>query len=314
MPQSVLLVDDSPEVHTLLEVRLRPEGLVILHAFDEDEAMAQAVELQPDLVLLDLQLRSTTGFEVCRRLKDEPRTAHIPIIFLTGTADVSSKVQGFDLGAVDYVTKPFDAAELRARVRAALRTKRFHDLLAVRAHVDGLTGLRNRAYFDQRLNDEVEAAKRYQRVVSLLMIDVDHFKSINDSYGHPFGDRVLESIGQVLTSGLRSADAACRYGGEEFAVILSETAEATGLLTAERLRAAISAMPFQHKERPVRVTASLGLTSSARFAAENLSPQALVAAADGALYRAKKGGRDQTCVATGSGLQQALTALDDIRR
>jgi diguanylate cyclase (GGDEF)-like protein len=198
---------------------------------------------------------------------------------------------------VDFVTKPFDAAELRARVRSALRTKRFLDLLATRSNVDGLTGVWNRAYFDRRLHEEIEAAKRYGRIVSLVMFDIDHFKAVNDGHGHPFGDRVLESIGQLLTREVRATDAACRYGGEEFAVVLSETDEPSGFTTTERLRLAISAMRFRHDDKPFGVTASLGVSCSTRFDTETLSPAAMVLAADGALYRAKKGGRDQTCVA-----------------
>src|SRR5450631_822939 len=141
---TVLAIDDSPDIHRLLDVRLKPEGLVVHHALDAQDGLAQASRIQPDLILLDVDLPLITGFEVCRKLKDDPALAHVPIIFLTGATDVYTKVQGFDLGAVDYVTKPFEPAELRARVRAALRTKRFHDILAARSHIDGLTGIWNR--------------------------------------------------------------------------------------------------------------------------------------------------------------------------
>ena len=221
MSQTVLAIDDSPDIHQLLDVRLRPEGILLHHALSADEGLEKALHVKPDLILLDVDLPVLSGFEVCQRLKNDPATASIPIIFLTGASEVRTKVHGFDLGAVDYVVKPFDPAELRARVRAALRTKRFLDLLATRSHVDGLTGVWNRTYFNQRFGEEMSAATRYGRAVALVMLDLDHFKGHNDSFGHPFGDQVLQAVGDVLHTCLRTTDAPCRFGGEEFALILS---------------------------------------------------------------------------------------------
>ena len=156
MSQTVLVIDDSPDVHRLLEVRLRPEGLILHCALSAEEGLAKARDAKPDLILLDVDLPLMTGFEVCQKLKEDSTLAQVPVIFLTGASEVHTKVQGFDLGAVDYVTKPFEPAELRARVRAALRTKRYHDLLSARSHVDGLTGVWNRSYFNQRFGEEVD--------------------------------------------------------------------------------------------------------------------------------------------------------------
>src|ERR1700690_502447 len=253
MSQTVLAIDDSPDIHRILDVRLKPENLVIHHALDAQDGLDQASRLHPDLILLDVDMPLITGFEVCRRLKDDPTLANVPVIFLTGAAEVYTKVQGFDLGAVDYVTKPFDPAELRARVRAALRTKRYHDLLAARSNVDALTGIWNRSYFNQRLGEEIAAAHRYGRVLSLVMVDVDRFKALNDAYGHPFGDQVLQHVGELLHTLLRSADAPCRYGGEEFGLILTETDEDGARNTAERIRVAMSEHTFRPKDRPIRV-------------------------------------------------------------
>jgi two-component system cell cycle response regulator len=301
MSQCVLAIDDSPDVHRLLDVRLRPEGLTLHHALDAEEGIARAREIRPDLILLDVDLPLVTGFEVCQRLKLEPATAQIPIIFLTGATEVFAKVQGFDLGAVDYVTKPFEPAELRARVRAALRTKRYHDLLSARSHVDGLTGIWNRSYFNQRLGEEVAASQRYGRTLSLVMLDVDHFKKLNDSYGHPFGDKVLEAIGEVLHVFLRTTDAPCRFGGEEFALILTETDNVGAAVTAERLRQRIAGLAFRPKDQHVEVTASFGLASSTMFERAALSVSRLVSAADDALYKAKHDGRNRVCEATACG-------------
>jgi diguanylate cyclase (GGDEF)-like protein len=296
MPHTVLAIDDSPDVHRLLDVRLKLEGLILHHALDAEAGLATARELRPDLILLDVDLPTLTGFEVCQRLKVDPATAQIPIIFLTGATEVHTKVQGFDLGAVDYVTKPFEPAELRARVRAALRTKRYHDLLAARSNVDGLTGVWNRSYFNQRMGDEVSAAVRYGRTVSLIMLDVDNFKSLNDSYGHPFGDRVLEDLGELLHTLLRTTDAPCRYGGEEFALILSETNEAGAQISAERLRERLAECPFRPGDKHVKVTASLGIACSTLFEPKELTVSRMVTVADDALYRAKAEGRNRVCV------------------
>jgi two-component system cell cycle response regulator len=300
MSQIVLAIDDSPDIHRLLEVRLRPEGLVLQHALSSEEGLAKALAIKPDLILLDVDMPLLSGFEVCQRLKDDPVTASIPVIFLTGASAVQTKVQGFDLGAVDYVVKPFEPAELRARVRAALRTKRFQDLLAARSHVDGLTGVWNRTYFNQRFGEEIAAAKRYGRVVSLIMLDLDHFKGHNDSFGHPFGDQVLQAVGDILHAVLRATDAPCRFGGEEFALILTETDENGAQVTAERVRRQIEQCEFRPKDRQIHVTASLGLASSAIFDAKSLDVPSLLIAADDALYRAKHEGRNRVCVAKGA--------------
>jgi two-component system, cell cycle response regulator len=298
MAHTVLVIDDSQDVHRLLDVRLRPESLVIHHALDAENGMEKAKALRPDLILLDVDLPHVTGFEVCKLLKDDPVTAQIPIIFLTGASEVYSKVQGFDLGAVDYVTKPFEPAELRARVRAALRTKRYHDLLAARSHVDALTGVWNRAYFNQRMGEECLAAERYGRRVSLVMLDLDHFKKLNDSYGHPFGDMVLQGVGELLNTTLRATDAPCRYGGEEFGLVLTETDGPSAVAGAERVRALISGLLFEATGgKQVRVTASLGVACSTDFQKGKLTVHALVTAADDALYRAKHEGRNRVEIA-----------------
>ena len=294
---SVLVVDDSPDIHMLVEVRLRPEGVTVHHAEGGAEGLRLARELKPDLILLDVDMPGLSGLEVCRELKRGP-TSVIPVIFLTGAADVQAKVEGFDAGAVDYVTKPFEPTELRARVRAALRTKRYLDLLEARAHIDGLTGLRNRSYFDTRLADELAAARRYGREVALVMLDVDHFKGHNDHHGHPFGDQVLQTLGELLSSSVRSSDAACRYGGEEFALVLTETTGPNALILAERVRERIAALPFKMRGQDVLVTASLGIASTTDFADRTtVTSGPLIALADGALYAAKRAGRNRVLLA-----------------
>jgi two-component system, cell cycle response regulator len=304
MPQTILAIDDSPDVHDLLAVRLKPEGVQLHRALSAHEGLDSAASVRPDLILLDVDMPEMSGLEVCQQLKASPATSSIPVIFLTGASNVNTKVQGFDVGAIDYVTKPFEPAELRARVRAALRMKRYQDLLATRANLDALTGLWNRGYFDQRLGEEIAAAARYGRIVSLVMLDVDHFKRINDTHGHPFGDRVLQAIGDCLIENSRTTDVACRYGGEEFAVILTETDRDGAMLGAERLRQGIRALPFTQKSNPVVVTASFGVCCSVDLDPALLSPDTIKKGADDALYRSKQEGRDRV-TASSSGLRQA---------
>jgi two-component system cell cycle response regulator len=249
-------------------------------------------------VLLDLDLPDIDGLGVCRELKADPRTAEVPVLFLTGTEDAAIIEAAFDLGAVDYVTKPFEPSELRARVRSALRTKHYQDLLTNRARLDGLTGLWNRTYFDQRLVEEMSAGIRHNHPVSIAIVDIDHFKLVNDTYGHPFGDQVLQAFGSALLKTLRTSDVGCRYGGEEFVIILRETSSSDSMIAAERIRKLVSDLKLRDSRGPVQVTASVGvasinLDSESAVHSNQAHATALIEAADAALYRAKDAGRNQ---------------------
>ncbi len=294
MTQTILIIDDSPDIHQLLKVRLKNLDVALAHALSGAEGKVKAEETQPDLILLDVHMPEASGFDVCRDLKASSTTQNIPVIFLTGAADVDQKVLGFELGAVDYIQKPFDSAELNARVRAALRTKRFQDMLAQRAMIDGLTGLWNRTHFEMRLQEEVAATQRYDRPLSLIMLDVDHFKSLNDNHGHPFGDEVLQAVGEALAETARTSDWACRYGGEEFSLILRETNLEGAIILAERLRKLIEGLTLRNKGQDVRVTASFGVSSSELCMNPlDFSRRWLITSADGALYAAKHAGRNR---------------------
>ncbi|HYO98359.1 MAG TPA: response regulator [Polyangiaceae bacterium] len=289
----VLIIDDSPDIHQLIEARLRSESLITHRAMDAASGLALATALRPDLILLDLDLAGVDGLEVCKQLKASPNTATIPVVFLTGTADSATKAAAFDLGAVDYVTKPFDGLELRARVRAALRTKRYQDLLTTRAQVDGLTGLCNRAYFDTRLHEEHASALRNRRALALALLDIDHFKHINDTYGHPFGDHALQEVANGLWAIARAEDAVCRYGGEEFAIILPGLEGSAAVAAAERLRTAITELTLQANGGRVPVTASVGVAWLSSNEPKQRSANRLLDATDQALYRAKRTGRNR---------------------
>lgn len=294
MTQKILIIDDSPDIHQLLKVRLRNLDVELSHAFGGTEGLEKARDDGPDLILLDVHMPDATGFDVCRELKANAETQTVPVIFLTGASDVDQKVLGFELGAVDYIQKPFDSAELNARVRAALRTKRFQDMLAQRAMIDGLTGLWNRTHFEMRLQEEVQATQRYDRPLSLIMLDVDKFKALNDHHGHPFGDEVLQAVGETLAETARTSDWACRYGGEEFALILRETDLEGAIILAERIRQLIEGMTLRDKGQDVHVTASFGVSCSELCMNPcDFSRRWLITSADGALYAAKHAGRNR---------------------
>lgn len=289
----VLIIDDSTVVHRFLDGALVDEGLELFHAFDGNEGLAQAKKIRPDMILLDIVMPAVSGFEICTRLKEDATTSQIPVIFLSAVGDVFNKVQGLDLGAVDFVVKPFEAAELQARVRAALRTKRLVDMLSELADVDALTGLWNRSHFDKCLVKETELQEDASRPLTLLMMDIDYFKQCNDRFGHPFGDRVLQAVAGSMLQVLRTSDVTCRFGGDEFAVILPDTGLAEAIDLAERLRVQIGTHSLNYRGQQVAVTISGGLASLPSPEKSTETPATiLVHAADSALYRAKSRGRN----------------------
>lgn len=293
--QTVLIIDDSPDVHRLVEVRLRDLGVAFLHADSGEAGIAMAREAQPDIVLLDFDMPGINGFETCRRLKAEPATHDIPVVFLTGSCSGDSVVEAFDLGAVDHVTKPFNPAELRARVRATLHTKQLIDMLAEQASIDGLTGLHNRRFFDARLAQEVEGCNRYGRSVGLLLIDVDRFKTINDTAGHPVGDHVLKAFAEHLRATCRGTDMPCRYGGDEFAVIMPQATTDNALEYGQRFIATLRADTELQGLLKHPITASIG--GAATAGPHALRSDELVRRADQALYHTKEHGRDGMTIA-----------------
>jgi len=288
MADKILIIDDSPEIHTLVKVRLGQEDVVIQSAHDGVTGLATARDWQPDLILLDIDMPGRDGFAVCADLKADVATMDVPVVFLTAFTSFEDKIRGLDLGATDYITKPFDAAELRARVRASLRTRRLVGLLAKKAMIDGLTGLWNRTYLDLHLSRELSAARRSGNPLSCVMADVDHFKSLNDTCGHGFGDEVLRIIASIFTTCCRAEDIVCRYGGEEFTVLLPNTSAQRAALLAERLRLAIQSQSFPRNGESVKITCSFGVAEL-----QGPVPPTLVELADEALYRAKHSGRNR---------------------
>jgi two-component system cell cycle response regulator len=290
----LLAIDDSELIHRLLQVRLQGERLELHGALSANDGLRMARELLPEVILLDIELDEMDGFEVLSQLKQDPRTHDIAVIFISAASDTMDRVRGLDLGAVDFIAKPFEVVELKARVRLALRMRHLVKMLEHRAQIDGLSGLWNRRYFDQRLSQEFSEARRHKRPLSLIMCDVDRFKRLNDQFGHPFGDLVIERVAQMLAGG-RGSDIACRYGGEEFSMILPSTSAEHALEVAERKRVMIESQPWPGHPDLV-VTASFGIADLQRMSPD-ASMEELICAADSALYRAKQQGRNRIEIA-----------------
>ncbi|WP_027186588.1 response regulator [Desulfovibrio inopinatus] len=253
----------------------------------------------PDLILLDIMMPGMDGYEVCRLIKENPTTRHIPVIFITGKSDEQDEAKGFQAGAVDYITKPFSPIIGMARVNTHIELKRRGDMLEKLAGLDGLTGIPNRRRFNEYLEAEWKRAYRHHTPLSLLLLDIDYFKLYNDYYGHLKGDGALKRIAEVLSrTMLRQEDLAARYGGEEFACILPQTRSEGATLLAQKILDDIRELkiPHQLSEVAEHVTVSIGISSPD---VTNLpSPHDLVDQADNALYQAKHAGRNRYALFT----------------
>ena len=281
----VLAIDDTELVHRLLKIYLQGENLELHSATSCEEGFNKIIVLNPDLILLDIIMDDTDGFEFLKKLKQDPRTQNISVILISGLSESVDREKGFDMGAFDFIAKPFDQLELKASVRNALRMK----MLEQKTQRDGPTGLWNQVYFKQRMIQEISEARRHSRPLSLVVCDIDRFKKLNDKFGHQFGNHVLEKIAQTLSSG-RTSDIACRDGGDEFVLILPSTNIQQGYEVVERIRIAIESITWPGKTNLV-VTASFGICDIAHVG-EEATPEAMFKFADSALYKAKQNGRN----------------------
>lgn len=301
--QTLLIVDDEPaNIQSLARQMYREYRVLVANSGTRALTLASG-ETIPDLILLDVQMPDINGFEVCRRLKDDPRTASIPVIFVTARDSAGDEEAGFALGAVDYVSKPFHPALVRARVRTHMRLKRKTDLLEQLAMLDGLTDIPNRRHFEDQLEREYRRAERDRLALSLLMMDIDNFKQYNDNYGHGAGDRCLIDVARALTGVAgRSHDIVARYGGEEFVALLPSTDQAGAAEVAEQLRSAVESLRITHdySDAGSVVTLSVGVaTMNPNDGQEQRkTPGPLLTRADDALYRAKKSGKNRVCSAS----------------
>jgi diguanylate cyclase (GGDEF)-like protein len=286
----VLVADDDRVTRAMVSSWLSGAGYEVIGAADGEQALDLAREHAPDLLLVDVTMPGRDGYEVCRAIQAESRTPP-PVIFLTAHSQTNARVAGLDAGAVDYIVKPFANEELVARVRAALRTKAVHDGLVETAARDGLTGVFNRRELDARAEQTVALAVRHGRPVACLLLDIDHFKQVNDVYGHAAGDTVLRESARRICDASRISDIVGRYGGEEFVVLLPETNGEGAVAAADKLRAELASTAIVVGETSITVRASVG---AAVWSATMSTVADLYAAADRALYRAKELGRDRT--------------------
>lgn len=307
--ECILIVDDTPHNLRLLSSMLTNEGYKTLVAPNGERALASLGKVLPDLILLDIMMPGMDGYEVCERLKADKRTREIPVLFISALSEEFEKTRAFDVGGVDYITKPFQESEVFARTKTHLALKRSRDelirsndqlralneelieakrQLEITATIDMLTGLANRRKTLEFLEMEMKRSRRSRKPFSLAIGDIDHFKRINDTHGHNCGDFVLRETAQLLTSSLRGQDHVGRWGGEEFLILLPETYGTGAYNTIEKLREEIAARNYLYEGKHIVVTMTFGLADSS----ENMEPAGFIRLADEALYEGKNGGRN----------------------
>ncbi|MBW3573186.1 MAG: diguanylate cyclase [Gemmatimonadetes bacterium] len=308
----ILVVDDVPDNVEILDARLSSRGYEVVTATNGEEALASVSDTPPHLILLDVMMPGMDGREVARRIKEDESLPFIPIILVTALSEADDVVQGLESGADDYISKPYNFRELEARVRAMLRIKGLQDELDQKNRelelanhrlkklsiTDGLTELFNHRHVHELLQDEFERSARTGENVAVVMMDLDRFKAINDTYGHPTGDVILYETAQIIQETAREIDMVGRYGGEEFIAILPETAEDPAAAFAERVRAAVEGHVFRDGSTEVRMTVSCGVASLSAQRVD--SPESLLKRADQALYQAKESGRNRVVRASQS--------------
>ena len=286
-------MDDVAKNLQVLGTILSKQEYKVAAANNGEQAIKIAKKTLPDLILLDIMMPGIDGFEVCARLKKDPMTKDIPVIFLTAKIEPEDIVKGFETGAVDYVTKPFNSTELLARAKTHLELKINRDLLKIKneqlrelAITDSMTGLYNHRYIIDSLSERIAEAKRYKQSLSVAMLDIDYFKKVNDKYGHPFGDFVLVRISTIIEESIRETDIAGRYGGEEYLIIFTNTDKKSALNTLERIRKSIEEEKWVKEDLVVTVSGGLSELKDEDYSK-------LIKKADKLLYKAKENGRNR---------------------
>jgi diguanylate cyclase (GGDEF)-like protein len=283
----LMVAEDEPDTRAALVLALCPT-YEILTAADGAEAMAVALASLPDIILLDLMMPKLDGFQVLERLRANPGTNEIPVLVLSARRNEADKVRGLELGAVDYLEKPFSVAELRARVARTVRLLESDRSLRELARTDPLTGLANRRAFQARLDGEIKRSRRYRTPLACVMVDLDQLKAINDGFGHAAGDQAIVTLASFLRDELRETDFVARLGGDEFVALLPHTGAAGARVYAERVCARLKPCMLLVDGPAIALAASYGVAS--QRPGRHLAGEALLRAADQALYRAKRSG------------------------
>ncbi len=303
----ILAVDDISTNLKLLKVILAPVGYNLTFAKGGYEALEMIKVSKPDLILLDLMMPDLNGLEVCQQLNSDPEYADIPIIFITASNEQEHIVNAFELGAVDYINKPFKTAELSARIRNHLLLKHTIDELKSTqiklqnalaevqklANTDSLTGVLNRRSLFYFAHQEFNRVSRYGLHFSILLMDLDNFKKVNDNYGHQVGDMALCTVVKSIKNTIRSVDFLGRYGGEEFMAILPETYGEQALILAERIRQMVASNIIETDEGNLPLTISIGVST---YSTKDRSLDDMILRADKGVYQAKQKGRNQCCL------------------
>ena len=295
----ILLVESEELLAEKLTEYLSAAGHDISRATGAAEALERSREQDLDLIIVSLHLAGEDGLRLCSQYRSQDETRHVPILLTLDEGDLEQLAKGLDLGVTDYLIRPIDQNELLARTRTQIRRRRYHDKLhemldksVSLAYTDALTGVYNRRYMNAHLDRKIMEISDTQKPVSVLIFDIDHFKRVNDTYGHAAGDEVLKTVAERVGGGIRDFDLLARYGGEEFVVIMPSTPADLAAMVAERLRQRLAAQPFEVSggDPPLPVTASLGVatTTDPMETAQNL-----LGRADAALYAAKNAGRNR---------------------
>ncbi|HIJ58118.1 MAG TPA: diguanylate cyclase [Deltaproteobacteria bacterium] len=298
----ILIAEDDPVSRMLLEKTLVKAGYEVATVTNGREALESFSEKFFPIVLTDWMMPEMDGLQLCRAIRKNISTGYVFIFILTARDSIDNMVAGLEAGADDYLTKPINRPELMARLKTATRVlelekslKDANEEITILAITDTLTGCYNRTFMDEHLPKEIKRAIRYKHPISLIMLDIDHFKQVNDTYGHQAGDEVLKELVRSINRSIRyDVDWVARYGGEEFLVVFPETDFERAELLAERLRRDISQNTIRFKEKEIRITASFGVTGfTSSDTLKKVSYEAMISLADKSLYQAKEEGRNR---------------------
>ena len=301
----ILIVDDNLANLRVLGQLLNRQNYKVSPVPSGAQALKLLQTMQPDLILLDIQMPEIDGFELCRNIKTDPATQDIPVVFISAADEVEQKIKSFEVGGVDYITKPFEEKEVLVRVDTHLRLhslqrkleEKINELEQANARItelsirDELTQLYNRRHLIEVAPNLLAHAKRYNESLSFMIGDIDHFKCINDRFSHTIGDQVLRQVAGMMLTNTREADIVARYGGEEFVIVFPVTPLAEAVQACEKLRQNIAEYGWREIDSDLQVTISIGLSADTSLD----SYEQMIAAADQQLYRAKQGGRNRVC-------------------